>query len=1199
MSRPQDWLPRTVYSLVDSSSQVRLKALYVLRACHSLTLTSPQYGPKLAKTLVHVFRKPLDDNGAMLISMFEYAFQDFFNPVGAEAAAGMWGTMLLLLGPAFHSWEYRAKWLDIAERSVFVRKPGNPTAQTALLRVWRNLVYMSADRPLSSTDDSSAKDLMMLVAPLRHLVSTSSAPMVLSEAVDNWMRVVYSCLNPACVYSSKEELGLVWTRVIDNCVCTMLLANDQRTRILAVVKQLLFSRPSAQTGSHTPNNLILASPSKSGAHHYSHSGGAPMRWFAARILDGETFDINDIPSFPSKWTRANYDLIRVTLLDTILPQCINNNGTETFVEIWKLFLSFLLSPSPSNGPSEFGGADEMLVLAMNDSLTVLEQLKGGSDYGLLMHLVNILEPAFSKLVGLPSEDSLILTVDSSLRIVRLANKTNQESEPTENPYQIGPLTLFWSVLLKQQQAVSAVGRPDIKLLKTYGPLSMDMLHEMSTVLTKIAFNNEFKLMPLWMKLYSIVFDSADPAVCEDMITINNLVRLHTCINFVIDSKEPWEDFMTDSFSDFERGNRNTSTVPTSQHESSYKVMASWLRCLEKMNSLFRNSALLEEYCRDVLKSAPHAEVFFNHLCYTVLTQQPKISEVTDAASTSRSRSSKKQTPPEIPNNYSALFQSGPFEKLITLILAASDMLPETVTLGYKLLKLLYFKRDHFDCLLDGQYALLLRIAHLELGVDSQWYAFWREFLGCFEAFGLSSRSQLFKTRGKRKSRTTASVKYCYEWSLRVIDFFVALYGDGTTGLSGLVKQALSCFVERHTRLSVPEKLLSIVDDEKITLEDDSEFTFKHAYKRTGSSKGAEVTYFVSNAQQISSSSESEHEHEKHVTAVANEEPVQADMMIIDEEDIPVLRIKAEQSEQHLGDSQDGYNSAVKHRLESAVDVDLTQDEDQVVDMEIDSSVPDLVHTPKKQTATGQTGNTASVDVFPATLSSSAPTSSDDEYEYNKPHTLCTTNISSKTGIKTAIHIVEPEEADTVMTEEDLSMNSTATDKPVSTDDAKVNIMVNDTVVIVEADAFDESATKTSRDSQRRSKRKAAREAAVAFSNTNDKKRKHSSSESSSIEPTEIPRKSKRAKSVYKNKPEVTSLLTALEQYTNEIKSNWPAINAASTATTGACVEDPMCVEDEQRLELSIKDKQRAFELETRLLEALSHTRKLLISDSYK
>lgn len=1196
MSRPQDWLPRTVYSLVDSSSQVRLKALYVLRACHSLTLTSPQYGPKLAKTLVHVFRKPLDDNGAMLISMFEYAFQDFFNPVGAEAAAGMWGTMLLLLGPAFHSWEYRAKWLDIAERSVFVRKPGNPTAQTALLRVWRNLVYMSADRPLSSANDNSAKDLEMLVAPLRHLVSTSSAPMVLSEVVDNWMRVVYSCLNPASVYNSKEEFGLVWTRVINNCVCTMLLANDQRTRILAVVKQLLFSRQSAQTGSHTPNNLILASPSKSGAHHYSHSGIAPMRWFAARILDGETFDINDIPSFPSNWTRANYDLIRMTLLDTILPQCINNNGTETFVEIWKLFLSFLLSPSPSNGPSEFGGADEMLVLAMNDSLTVLEQLKGGSDYGLLMHLVNILEPAFSKLFGLPSQDSLILTVDSSLRIMRLASKANEESQPTENPYQIGPLTLFWSVLLKQQQAVSAVGRPDIKLLETYSPLSVDMLREMSTVLTKIAFSSKFKLMPLWMKLYSLVFDSADLAVREDMIAINNLVRLHTCINFVIDSKEPWEDFMTDSFSDFERENKKSCTVSISQHESSYKVMASWLRCLEKMNSLFRNSALLEEYCRDVLKSAPHAEVFFNHLCYTVLTQQSKISKVDDTASTSRSKTPKKQILPEIPNNYSALFQSEPFGKLITLVLAAPDMLSDTVTLGYKLLQSLYFRRDHFDCLIDGQYALLLRIARLELGVDSQWYAFWREFLGCFEAFGLSSRSQLFKTRGKRKSRATASVKYCYEWSLRVIDFFVALYGDGTAGLSGLVKQALNCFVERHTRLSVPEKLLSIVDDEKITPEDDCEFTFKHVYKRTGSSKGAEVTYIVSNAQQISSSSESEPEHEKHITAVANKKPVQANMMIIDEEDIPVSRIKAEK---HLGDIQDRHNSAVKHRLESAVDVDLTQDEDQVVDMEIDSPVPDLVYTPKRQTARVQTGNNASVDVLPATLSSSAPTSSDDEYEYNKTRTLCTSNINSKTGIKTAIRIVEPEEADTIMTEEDLSLNSTATDKHVSTDDSKVDLMVNDAVVVVEADTFDESATKTSRGSQRRSKRKAAREASAAFSSTNDKKRKHSSSESSSIEPTETPRKPKRAKSVYKNKPEVISLLTALEQYTSEIQSNWPTITAASTAATGAHAEDPVFVDDELRLELSIKDKQRAFELETRLLEALSHTRKLLISDSYK
>ena len=1203
MSRPQDWLPRTVYSLVDSSSQVRLKALHVLRACHALTITSPHYGSKLAKTLVHVFRKPLDDNGAMLISMFEYAFQDFFNPTGAEAAAGMWGTMLLLLGPAFHAWEYRAKWLEIAERGVFVRKPGNPVAQAALLRVWRNLAYMSADRPLSAPIASGSKDLKMMVAPLRHLVSTTSAPAVLNEAVDNWVRVVYSCLSPTCVCSAKEELGLVWTRAVENCVCTMLLADSQRPRILAVVKQLLFSRSPVQSGPFTPSSSILASPSKSGAHHYSHAG-TPARWFATRILEGEVFELNDLPSFPSKWTRANYRLIRGTLLDTILPQCVNNNGTETFVEIWKLFVSLLLTSWSKKEPAENDDDDDMLVLALNDSLTVLEKLTGGSDYGLLVHLVSVFEPTFNKILTLPFEDLPVLTVDTSLRIVPSADQAGVESNPAEKTHQINLLTLFWTILLKQQQVVSAVGRPDVKLLETYRPLSTNMLREMSSVLTNCVFDSQFELEPLWLTLYSVVFNSSDPSVYQDMAIINNLVRLHTCIKYVVNFKEPWAGFLTRSFSESESDNEHSISATPTQLDAPSEAMTCWLKCLERMNSLIPNSALLEEYCRDVLKSAPHAEVFFNHLCHNAIKQQLAAADT---------KSQKQPISSELSSHYSTFFQSLPFEELLGHVLTSPDMLPETIAIGYKLLQVFYFQHGSLDCLLDEQVALLRRLAQLELGSKSQWYAFWRDFMGHLEVLGPSSRSQIFKGRGKRKNRGTASVKYCYEWSSRTVSFFIALYSHGATGLSSLVKQALTRFAERHTKVSMPKKLLAIIDDNKRNMKIDPEFALKIFYKRAGSSKGAEVSHIVTKAQHISSSSENEHdveplhglkyEQDQPIASAVTNEAAQVDTVMIDVLPAPVevVQPKTENPKQkpdRYEETHEVLSPVTELKLNSIASVDLTNDDDQVVDMVIDSPVPELVHTPRKRANGSSAGeNVPVIDVSPVTSSSSAPTSSDDEYHYKKRRTLRSARLNSKSSMKTSVRIVEPEETDAVATEEDLSLHNSAQDEPDSTNAADDNVEVTDGVVIVGDDASDDHTTEAAQGSQRRSKRKAARKATAAFTATDGNKRKRpsSSSTSSSPESGDVPRKAKRSKSVYKNKPEVCSLMTALEDYTREFQKNWPS---AAAASTGDSKNDAQDGGEEKFVELSIKDKQRAFELETRLIEALSQTRKLIISNNY-
>ena len=132
MSRPQDWLPRTVYSLVDSSSQVRLKALHVLRARQRTHHHEPHYGSKLAKTRSHVFRKPLDDNGAMLISMVQYAFQDLdWN----------WGRGCCGCGvqrDCFWVWAFTrgntAPVVDIAERGALVRSGQSCCSGSAALR---------------------------------------------------------------------------------------------------------------------------------------------------------------------------------------------------------------------------------------------------------------------------------------------------------------------------------------------------------------------------------------------------------------------------------------------------------------------------------------------------------------------------------------------------------------------------------------------------------------------------------------------------------------------------------------------------------------------------------------------------------------------------------------------------------------------------------------------------------------------------------------------------------------------------------------------------------------------------------------------------------------------------------------------------------------------------------------------------------
>ena len=319
---------------------------------------------------------------------------------------------------------------------------------------------------------------------------------------------------------------------------------------------------------------------------------------------------------------------------------------------------------------------------------------------------------------------------------------------------------------------------------------------MSSVPLNIALDSQFELESLRLTLYFVVFNSSDPSVYQDMAIINNLVRLHTCIKYVVNFKEPWAGFLTRSFSESESDQssilfpplRPSLMRPLRRSPVGSSASREWthsfptLRCLRK-------------YCRDGAKFAPHAEVLFN-TCATTLS-----------SSSWRLLNTKSQKQPissELSSHYSTFFQSLPFEELLGHVLTSPDMLPETIAIGYKLLQVFYFQHGSLDCLLDEQVALLRRLAQLELGSKSQWYAFWRDFMGHLEVLGPSSRSQIFKGRGKRKNRGTASVKYCYEWSSRTVSFFIALYGHGATGLSSLVKQALTRFAERHTKVSMPK-----------------------------------------------------------------------------------------------------------------------------------------------------------------------------------------------------------------------------------------------------------------------------------------------------------------------------------------------------------------------------------------------------------
>lgn len=151
LQRPQEWLPRTLYSLVDSSPQVRQRALLVLKELkHSSSHRVP-------KTIIHIFRKPLDAKGSMLIDIFEDRMDE-----------NIWIAMLDAMGyGAFEIWELKDRWL---------------TAKSAVLK---NYIYTCTDVGMKPCWGS-----------LSHI------------DVDTWVRLVFSraqALEPELLFNHPIE----------------------------------------------------------------------------------------------------------------------------------------------------------------------------------------------------------------------------------------------------------------------------------------------------------------------------------------------------------------------------------------------------------------------------------------------------------------------------------------------------------------------------------------------------------------------------------------------------------------------------------------------------------------------------------------------------------------------------------------------------------------------------------------------------------------------------------------------------------------------------------------------------------------------------------------------------------------------------------------------------------------------------------
>lgn len=445
--RPQDWLPRTIYSLVDSNAQVRQKALLVLQEC----LKKPRE-PRVGKTLVQIFKTPLDDGGTssvMLIDMFCMAFDDLFkSPEDAATAAAIWGTVLRLVPTGLpdnniESWEFFRQWIGIAQ-TVFEK--GSPTAQICMLKAWREFIYITAEFPLALESTKLVpidliKPIVTLTRPLRLLLSPNAA--VSEQADEVCMQLLYSCLNPAFATSlNTTELDVFWTDVVETCLRLYLKDGPhlprRRKRALEILAVLFRPNPSSP-----PN---LRSPPRN-----------KIRWAVGRIIDDQ-LKLIEVPALSGLWVKSKSHIIIAALLNTVFPQI--DLDTDPWVVVWQNFVTLTfqaLYPTSAllRGQRLPDDTYNVLRTVMNGSVQILEEhatrTPNHSD-----QLLRLLVEAFNPLCPQLLLDNLLFSVSvNGPYIIKCASVTPGTLQSSEKPapqiedtLDLNPVLLLWTIVLK-------------------------------------------------------------------------------------------------------------------------------------------------------------------------------------------------------------------------------------------------------------------------------------------------------------------------------------------------------------------------------------------------------------------------------------------------------------------------------------------------------------------------------------------------------------------------------------------------------------------------------------------------------------------------------------------------------------------------------------------------------------------------------
>lgn len=533
--RPQDWLPRTIYSLVDSNIQVRHKALLVLQEC----LKRPR-DTRIARTIVQVFRKPLDNDktsSVMLIDMFRVAFENFFShSETARPAALLWATLPRLIqawgvNERFEDWEYYNTWIAIAQ-AVFEK--GIPSAQVQMLQAWRDYIYISAEFPLSmelanlSETKQHTKSIVTLMRPLRLLLSTSSA--VYAQADQCSIHILYSCLNPAFInsFNNTAELDVFWTDVVETCIRLYLKEGPRQThrrnRLLEILPTLFRIEP-VHTPS-TPISYISNSPSKT-----------MLSWNASTLTESH-IDLNRIPALPPRWVRSKSHIIIADLLNTVFPQL--SLDVDPWASTWNNFIALTCQQmyrEQKTSSKLSGDSYNILRTIMNGTVQILDQNNSvvlANDDQVLHSLVNVCEPV---LVQLLKENMIFSVSVTGPYIMRCTSPTGTVSKSvSQDTFDINPVILLWTIIMKFTQKLRVSFGTDhskfayMKLLKLLLAFpSKTLLADITTVLVNMTYSPAFPIEPLWTCIYEATKITENTTSLDDpqLVTVNNMIRLHS------------------------------------------------------------------------------------------------------------------------------------------------------------------------------------------------------------------------------------------------------------------------------------------------------------------------------------------------------------------------------------------------------------------------------------------------------------------------------------------------------------------------------------------------------------------------------------------------------------------------------------------------------------------------------------------------